>query len=160
MNRRRIIGILIGTALIAGLLTLSPAQPAQALDVYTTPGTHHANGRVWRTTCEKYSSTVERCRTEIQATTITYSRGRYVERFGWTFNNLTYKPSRRAQWAGNVLATPGEHVSGGRRWRTECDTAWTGRNACRSSILTTTYRRSGNGYAQGSTWDWHHFEKK
>lgn len=152
MNRRRIIGILIGTALIAGLFTLSPAQPAQALDVYTTPGTHHVNGRVWRTTCEKYSSTVERCRTEIQATTITYSRGRYVEKFGWTFNNLTYKPSRRAQWAGNVLATPGEHVSGGRRWKTECDSAWTGRNACRSSILTTTYRRSGNGYAQGSTW--------
>lgn len=150
--RRRFISILAGVAVLAGLLIAPAPQTAQALDVYITPGIHELNGRLWSTRCEKYSSTVERCRTEIQATTISYSNGRYVEHFGWAFNNLTYKPSPRAQWAGNILATPGEHTSAGRLWKTECDTAWTGRNACRSSILTTTYSRSGSGYSQSSTW--------
>ena len=71
-----------------------PSSPTVALDVYTEPGTHTHNGREWRTTCEIYSSSVERCRTEIQATTITVSGGRYVQRHGWTFNNLTYKPAQ------------------------------------------------------------------
>lgn len=48
-----------------------------AVDVYTTPGTHHVNGRDWRTTCEPYSRT-KRCTTLIRATQVTRSNGRYV----------------------------------------------------------------------------------
>ncbi|MFD0867052.1 hypothetical protein ACFQ06_14715, partial [Tessaracoccus lubricantis] len=153
LRRRALHTVLLCLLLALGFAVVPPAPMAQALDVYTTPGTHTLNGRQWRTTCEAYSSTVERCRTEIRATTIAYTGGRYVETYDWTFNNLTYKPSPRAQWVGNVLATPGEHTSGGRRWKTECDTAWTGRGACRSSIWMTTYTRgSAGGYVARSEW--------
>ncbi|AQP44767.1 CAP domain-containing protein [Tessaracoccus flavus] len=107
------------------------------VDVYTTPGTHHVGGRDWRTTCSKYSSTVERCRAEIRATVVTYANGRFTSTTGWAFNNLSYKPSSRAQWATNPLAIRGEHIIDGRRWRTRCDDEWTGRGACRSEIWAT-----------------------
>ncbi|GAB3816404.1 hypothetical protein GCM10028820_15600 [Tessaracoccus terricola] len=50
------------------------------------------------------------------------------------FNNLTYLPHMtRAAWQDNPLANDGEWVaSDGRQWRTECDTATTGGNGCRS----------------------------
>ena len=47
------------------------------VDIYLTPGTHHVNGRTWRTTCEPYSTT-RRCRTEIKATTVSYTSGRFA----------------------------------------------------------------------------------
>ncbi len=52
---------------------------------------------------------------------------------GWAFNNLTYLPyMTRAQWAKNPLGDTNSWTStDGRRWRTECDTAATGKNACR-----------------------------
>ena len=40
------------------------------------------------------------------------------------FNNLTYLPyMTRAQWGENNLVNSGHFNSGGRKWRTECDTA-------------------------------------
>ena len=128
----RTVTLVMGFLLMVG--TAATPVPAAALDVYVTPGTHQFNGRTWRTTCSSYTTTVDRCRTEIIATTVVASRGRFVATTDWTFNNLTYKASPRAQWAGNPLATPGEHTIAGRRWRTECDTAVTGRNGCRSWI--------------------------
>lgn len=124
--------VALAMLLVVGF-TVTPS-PAHALDVYVTPGTHQLNGRTWRTTCSAYSSTVSRCRTEIVATTVVASGSRFVATTGWTFNNLTYRESPRAHWAGNPLATPGEHTVNGRQWRTECDTALTGRNGCRSWI--------------------------
>jgi len=56
--------------------------PAQAVDVYTTPGTHSVNGREWRTTCEPYSQT-RRCRTEIKATQVSEISGRFVSKTDW-----------------------------------------------------------------------------
>lgn len=57
----------------------------------------------------------------------------------WVFNNLTYLPyMTRAQWGSNPLANDsGGKVfhSGGRQWKTECDTATTGYGGCRSYIL-------------------------
>ena len=52
------------------------------------------------------------------------------------FNNLTYAPlMSRAQWAGNPLGEPGEWTDAtGRRWVTQCDTAVTGRNGCRTWV--------------------------
>lgn len=98
------------------------AQPAQAdTNVYTTPGEHSVDGRQWRTWCEPYSQTA-RCTSQIKVNGV------------WTFNNLTYLPSPRSLWAGNPLATPGYHVVKGRKWYTQCDTAVTGRNGCRSYI--------------------------
>ncbi|GAB3816876.1 hypothetical protein GCM10028820_16870 [Tessaracoccus terricola] len=100
------------------------ADPPQG-DVYSIPGFHSVNGRWWHTTCEPYSQTI-RCRTEIWASTNGVQ--------GWVFNNLTYLPfMTRAQWASNPLGVTGEWTAAdGRRWRTECDTAATGRNGCRS----------------------------
>lgn len=113
------------TILLAGLLAvtgavLAPQANAQA-DVYTTPGEHVSGGREWRTWCEPYSQTA-RCTTQLKVAGI------------WTFNNLTYLPSPRSLWGKNPLATPGDHRVQGRTWRTECDTARTGRNGCRSYL--------------------------
>ncbi|GAA4900842.1 hypothetical protein GCM10025789_19270 [Tessaracoccus lubricantis] len=97
------------------------APPAHAVDVYTTPGEHISAGREWRTWCEPYSQTA-RCTSQLKVAGV------------WTFNNLTYLPSPRSLWVGNPLATPGQHQINGRLWRTECETAATGRNGCRAYI--------------------------
>ncbi|WP_342780599.1 fibronectin type III domain-containing protein [Tessaracoccus rhinocerotis] len=120
----------------------APTAPAPPVfDVYTTPGTHHINGRDWRTTCNKYSSTVTRCTTEIRATQVTQPNGKFVQVTGWVFNNLTYVASPRSQWTTNPLAAYGVlggqvtwTADDGRKWRTECDTSTTGRNGCRSYV--------------------------
>ncbi len=133
--RRRVSSVLasaVGLLLFLSGVVTSPA--AAAVDVYTTPGTHYVNGRTWRTACSSYSTTVTRCSTDIIATTVTATGGGFRSVTDWTFNNLTYLPSPRAPWAGNPLATPGNHTIDGRRWRTECDTPTTGRNGCRSYI--------------------------
>lgn len=53
---------------------------------------------------------------------------------GWVFSNLTYLPlMKRSEWKGNPLAATGSWTAkDGRRWYSECDTAATGRNGCRS----------------------------
>ncbi|GAB3814803.1 hypothetical protein GCM10028820_11380 [Tessaracoccus terricola] len=113
--------------------TTKPTVPADK-DVYTTPGFHNTNGRLWFTECEAYSQTV-RCRTNIWATQVTYGDGAFRSETGWYFNTLTYVPlMTRAAWGSNPLANAGEWVSDGRKWRTECDTAVTGRGGCRSWV--------------------------
>ena len=129
---------------------------------YTLAGTHTINGRQWRTSCEAYSQT-ERCRTEIQATTVAIVNGAFVRQSGWAFNNLTYLPyMTRQAWKGNPLGdlgstSGGVFNSGGRQWRTECDTAATGRGACRSYTMTTVYAatpKAGGGYAFSQSNQW------
>lgn len=126
-----------GAAWVASLAPTVAASPSN-VNVYLTPGTHNVNGRLWRTVCEPYSRT-ERCRTEIWSS-------------GWAFNNLTYAPSSRSLWKGNPLGGNGvvggkvTWMSGGRKWRTECDTATTGRSGCRSYMTTTVTVRSGGSY--------------
>ncbi|GAB3815977.1 hypothetical protein GCM10028820_14460 [Tessaracoccus terricola] len=145
--------------LVAPLALLAQPLTAQAeVDIYTTPGTHHVNGREWRTTCEPYSQT-KRCRTEIKATTITFTGGRYVSTQGWVFNNLTYAASSRALWERNPLGANGV-VGGavtwtgddGRQWRTECDTALTGRHGCRSFARADVIERTDTGYRRVNKW--------
>ncbi len=134
-----------------------PVAAAAEVDVYTTPGYHTVNGRQWRTTCAPYSSVITRCTTDILASTVVGSPGSYRVARGWAFNNLTYLPAPRAAWAGNPLATTGTFTSGGRQWRTECDTAATGRGACRSYILATVVSAvpaSGGGYRFTSQRTW------
>ncbi len=128
---RGVVGaILLAVALLMSGLTTPVASAA--IDVYTTPGEHTLNGRQWRTWCERYSQTA-RCRTEIWATTVTFSGGTYRSQNGWTFNNLTYVSAPPSLWKGNPLATPGEHMIAGRKWQTECRTARTG-NGCRAYV--------------------------
>ncbi len=112
-----------------------PAEPSMPIgDLYTAPGHHFVNGRHWFTTCEPYSATI-RCRTDIISTQVNRVGDRYVSNTGWHFNNLTYLPQlTREQWAGNPLGHTGTFSSAGRQWRTECDTALTGRNGCRSWV--------------------------
>lgn len=136
---------LVGT--VSNPAAADPAPPPgdvqpRAVDVYTEPGEHEVNGRKWRTTCEEYSTTVERCTANIWATQVRFVGGRYQEVTDFFFNNLTYKPSPREQWKGNPLAANGvvggkfAWTSGeGRQWKTECDSAETGRNGCRSYIM-------------------------
>ncbi len=125
--------------------------------VYTTPGGQISQGRLWNTTCEKYSSNVVRCSTDIWATTVLYKNGRYVQKKGWVFNNLTYLPSARSSWATNNLGrTNPNWTSQGRQWRTECDTATTGQGGCRSYIWAKTVRavKSGSGYRYVNKNEW------
>ncbi|RMB58191.1 leucine-rich repeat domain-containing protein [Tessaracoccus antarcticus] len=127
----------VAWALAAVMVAVSAAMggtvPARAdVNPYITEGTHHVNGRDWRTTCEPYSQTT-RCRTEIKATQVSEVGGRFVVRTGWYFNNLTYLPSSRSLWKKNPLGSTGTFTGAdGRTWSTVCDTAETGRNGCRT----------------------------
>ncbi|MEO7587199.1 MAG: hypothetical protein ABIS84_04145, partial [Arachnia sp.] len=125
---------------------------------YTLPGLHKVNGRTWFTTCESYSQT-KRCRTDIWATTVVRSGGGFAIKQGWVFNNLTYLPyMKRAQWASNPLGHNGSWTAAdGRMWRTECDTAATGRGGCRSYAKVTVYKatpKQGGGYTFSQSNDW------
>lgn len=122
-----------------------------SVNVYLTPGTHHVNGRDWRTACEPYSQT-KRCTTDIWASQASVVDGQFVTKSGWFFNNLTYAPSARSIWKDNPLGAYGM-VEGkaawtvdGRKWRTECDTAATGRGGCRSYVTATVVERVGSSY--------------
>ena len=125
-----------------------PTDPG--FDVYTTPGLWDYNGRKWRTTCEPYSQT-ERCRTEIWATQIIYSAGTFSRVDGYAFNNLTYKPSARSLWKANHLGGLGQvgynstWTKDGRQWRTECDTALTGKGGCRAWTMTSVAEQYTSG---------------
>lgn len=132
-------------------------KPVDGITLYTTPGYHNVNGRKWHTTCEPYSQTI-RCRTEIWSTSVEYTGGTFVQDTGWHFNNLTYLPQmKRAQWGTNPLASTGSFVSGGRQWRTECDTPATGGNACRSYIWTSlvhSSKQSNGSYRYWTDENW------
>ncbi|NHB84823.1 hypothetical protein G7085_10055 [Tessaracoccus sp. HDW20] len=142
-------------ALVAVMGPLTQGAEA-AVDVYITPGKHTVNGRQWNTACQKYSSNVDRCRTEIWATQVKVERGRYVQKTGWVFNNLTYKASPRARWINNNLGRSGAWESEGRDWFTECDTPTTGNNGCRSYIWGTAIQAertsSGTRYVTIEGW--------
>ena len=118
-------GLLAALLFVASaLVAIGSAAPASAaVDIYITPGTHYVNGRVWKTTCGPYSSTIDRCRTDIKS-------GK-----AFVFNNLTYRAAPRAAWGGNPLGMTSQWSQSGRMWRTECDTALTGYNGCRSFIM-------------------------
>lgn len=137
--------------------TTSTEGPGQA-DLYSTPGLHQVNGRQWSTKCEGYSQTM-RCRTDIWATQVRYDKGRLVKENGWFFNNLTYLPQmKRDQWTGNPLASTGSWTAAdGRKWRTECDTATTGGNGCRSSVWSrdvVAQPKTGGGFSYTMEWRW------
>lgn len=126
---------------------------------YTLPGLHQVNGRTWFTKCEKYSQT-DRCRTDIWASAVVKdAQGRYTVTKGWVFNNMTYLPyMTRAQWAGNPLGYANTWTStDGRKWATECDTASTGGNGCRSYMWTTVVSaqpKAGGGYTYVQSDKW------
>lgn len=72
---------------------------------------------------------------------------------GWVFNNLTYLPSPREQWASNPLGKTGSWTDGnGRQWKTECDTATTGRNACRNYAITTVVNVVNGKFVKSNQW--------
>lgn len=139
---------------------LDPVQPdtyeKPGTDVYVTEGTHHVNGREWRTTCESYSQT-ERCRTEIKAHVVTIVDGQYVKTYDWAFNNLTYAASPHALWVGNPLAgVKGGmwRADDGRSWKVDCygDLG----NACRAyawvSYVEAYEREAGLRYRPAQGW--------
>ena len=61
-------------------------------------------------------------------------------------------------WKGNPLGATGEWTAeDGRKWRTECDTAATGSNGCRSYTWATSISakaRPSGGYDFVTTNDW------
>ena len=141
-----------GRPAIAAKNTISAAK------LYVTPGQHTVNGRAWRTACEPYSQTT-RCTTEIWASQVVKNGGRFDMRERWSFNNLTYVQSKRALWAGNPLGNnnKGWTAKDGRKWKTECDTAVTGKNGCRSYVLSTVAvgtAKSSGGYRYSTKRDW------
>ncbi|SHJ42032.1 hypothetical protein SAMN02745244_02467 [Tessaracoccus bendigoensis DSM 12906] len=158
MRKLRMLFSMLAMVLVLPLLPFAVQEASADVDVYITPGTHTVNGRQWRTTCEPYSRT-KRCNTEIQATVISQEGGRFVKRNGWAFNNLTYAASDRALWKGNPVGGYGEvggktawTAADGRKWRTECDTATTGRFGCRSYIEARVIEPAGSGYRWVTKW--------
>ncbi|MHA6525796.1 sunset domain-containing protein [Tessaracoccus sp. G1721] len=127
--------VLALAALASSWISPAVSHADTVVDVYATPGVHLVNGRYWKTSCAHYSPTVVRCTTEIYATKVFLEGGRWYKQNTWVFNNLSYLPSAREQWAGNPLAQTGSWTAtDGRKWRTECDTAVTGRGACRNYV--------------------------
>ena len=134
----------------APTVTVTPMPPKG--DFYETPGFHRVNGRDWLTVCEPYSVT-HRCWTYIWGTKVQESGGRFVQVNGWNFNNLTYVAAPRSVWAGNKLAYTNEWTAtDGRKWRTECETAQTGRNGCRSWVESDVIEYTGSGYRHATKW--------
>lgn len=136
MKLRRIL-VTMAAAVMVGFGTTTVVSQADvvttAQQLYSTPGVHLVNGRYWRTTCETYSSTVVRCRTDIYATKVFLSQGRWYTNNDWVFNNLTYLPSPRGQWVNNNLGrSTSWTATDGRVWKSVCDTPATGRGACRN----------------------------
>lgn len=132
-------------------------QAAAEIDVYSTPGDHIINGRQWRTSCEKYTTNIDRCWTYIWMTKMELVAGQQTLRTGYHFNNLTYLAAPKSTWRDNPLANTGEFTSEGRRWKTSCGDDWTGPNGCRSFIWTKwlDYRQDANGrgyYVQVEDW--------
>lgn len=128
------------------------SSPPAVTDVYSTPGFHLVNGRHWHTRCESYSQTT-RCFTDIWGTSVALVNGRWVQANGWVFNNITYQPSPRSLWASNPLGHTGQWTAAdGTRWRTECDTALTGRGGCRSFTWGPAVVASQS--AQGTSFGW------
>jgi len=120
------------------MVTCSTTPTKPPATVYNSAGDRVVNGRKWRTTCEPYSQTT-RCRAFIEATTVSQVRGRFVVTNAYVFNNMTYLPSPRSLWKTNPLGGKGVFkadvrwtAADGRAWRTECDSALTGRGGCRS----------------------------
>ncbi|WP_052460011.1 C40 family peptidase [Tessaracoccus massiliensis] len=151
---KRVLHLLVVT-IMGVTLGVAYAGNAQAADtnVYTQPGHHFVNGRYWKTECEMYSRDIVRCSTDIWATSVVNHKGRYVTHDGWVFNTLTYLPSDRASWGDNPLAKTGDWVGeDGRRWKTECDTAATGRGACRSYAVTHTIETATGTYTTAKSW--------
>lgn len=129
----------------------APLTPAQA--IYVTPGHHYVNGRYWHTECEKYSSNVVRCRTNIFASTVFKESGQWFKQNNWVFNNLTYLPSPEANWSQNNLGRNADWVAeDGRRWRTECHTENTGRGACRNFAVAKVAGLKNGKVEEASTW--------
>lgn len=157
----RFIRILLVLAVgIAWTLSITPGQAAaetkkasSATQVYTQTGVWAFNGRTWVTNCTPYSSKVDRCETKIWGTLVTYAAGKFTQKNQWVFNNLTYKKSPRSIWEpDNPLITPGEHTISGRKWKTECNTAWTGQGACRSQIWATVAGLKDGKYQNINMW--------
>ena len=115
-------------------LPLSFPHPAGMSEVYWSPGQRTVNGRLWRTTCEKYS-TGARCFTSIWATQYVRSGSGYVAKVGWVDNSINYFDHESSVWTNNVNVTPGTRVVNGRTWRTTCSpNASTGERTCRVEI--------------------------
>ncbi|WP_185975677.1 prenyltransferase/squalene oxidase repeat-containing protein [Tessaracoccus rhinocerotis] len=135
------------TATATATATVTSTAPATGgRDLYETPGFHTSGGRNWMTVCEPYSLTT-RCWTYIWGTTVHEASGVFVPVNGWQFNNLTYVASPRSSWADNPLGHSGRWTAeDGRQWRTECDTAVTGKNGCRSYVQARVVQRTGDAY--------------
>ena len=78
----RVLAASSACCLIMGIPAVSPPSAAAA-GVYTTPGRHFVNGREWNTVCERYSVTVERCRTEILGSRLSQVGGVWRSVRGW-----------------------------------------------------------------------------
>lgn len=122
-----------------------PNDPGNAVDplhkVYTTEGTHAEQGRSWRTTCTQQPE-AKRCMTEVLGAQITTTPRRLASKQQWLFHTYTYLPSARSAWKNNPLGGNGEvgynqkWTKDGQQFRTECDTAASGKGACRTYVLT------------------------
>lgn len=154
MFKRLLVAAVTTVTGLAFAVVAPQAAQAAGTDVYTTPGDHLVNGRYWNTECSMYSTNVVRCSTDIWADKVVKVGGSYVSHKGWVFNNLTYLSSAREQWASNPLGNTTNEwtASDGRKWRTECDTALTGRGGCRSYAQSDVVTEANGRFATRTQW--------
>ena len=146
--------LILSSIVLGALAAIVPSTAQAAISpVYNQPGDHYVNGRWWKTSCAMYSSNVVRCTTQIWGSKVVVVNGAYTTQNGWVFNNLTYLPQLRSTWGQNKLAnTTAWTDTDGSKWKTECDTAATGANVCRSYTYRTRIIRSGDNYVSASDW--------
>lgn len=102
---------------------------------YITPGIHEVDGERFTTRCEPFEQTT-RCWTYEWDDKVTHVGGQFQVSKGWVFRNVAYLPwMTREQWGDDPRATTGTHTVDGKTWRTECDTARTGEDACQTWVL-------------------------
>lgn len=147
----------LGLAMVVSVVGV-PAQAAGP-DVYSTPGGQKKDGSLYKTSCEKQSNDVVRCKTEKWGSVVRLKKGKYVTDKGWHLTRYTYLPSVRSKWKKSPYAAYGKKKGkvswkkDGKKYRSECDTKKTGKGACRTYVWTTTISKSKSGkYVKKSDW--------
>jgi len=133
------------TSLLVGAQNVPATTPLAALE--WQPGYRVVGGREWSTSCVLLSLDLKRCTVSIKASTVSRINGVYVRQFGWVVNNYTYVAYDAPSWSSSVIAGPGSHTVGTRKFQTVCSPSVNvGERTCRSDIYATVVGAVPNGH--------------
>jgi hypothetical protein len=137
--------ITVGTIRLPSTTPLSP--------VLWVPGTRTISGRLWSTTCATVALTLRQCNVRIWGTAWEPFQGGFVQAKLWLNNDITYIAYDGPNWTGALVATPGDRIVSGRRYRTTCTpNAATGARICYAWILGTVIVPVGTRFVSAPDW--------